>query len=265
LDLVNTGIGTEVQMMFSFENSANVSLNLSLPSSNRLLINQTYHVVGTYDGTTAIIYVNGNEARRTTSVGVGGIRSSSIAAPIIGAGRGGSWPRAVVDEVAWYSGVLSLARVQAHYQAGNPGAFFDAGTATVTASGTKTESYSSTDIRSGTIIVSGSGVEDYVSDTTAPIPTVTVVDVTKISRVIGKDVINVTFTTDEAFVEYEIRRVSSGSDSQAAGNQVETAVVSSRTSHSTAITDDELVAAAAVEGSNTLKCLSRMLPDNWST
>ena len=102
-------------------------------------------------------------------------------------------------------------------------------------------------------------------DVIAPTATVTIVDVTKISRVSGKDVVGVTFTTDEDFVEYEVRRVSSGSDSRAAGNQVETATVSARSSHTISVTDDELVAASAVEGANILKVFVKDAAGNWST
>jgi hypothetical protein len=114
----NSGSGSAVQVGFSVENSANVSFNLTSPFADLLPLNQTFHIVGTYDGTTAILYINGVEAKRTTSVGVGGIRSSTTTPPFIGAARVTSWPRAGVDEVAWYNGALTPARILAHYQAG---------------------------------------------------------------------------------------------------------------------------------------------------
>jgi hypothetical protein len=119
LQLVNTGSGTDVQISFLFENSANVAFNLTASSAPyRLTLNQKYHIVGVYDGTTAILYVNGVEAVRTTSVGVGGIRSTPTIPPSISSARVGSWPQAVIDEVAWYPSALSAARVLAHYNAG---------------------------------------------------------------------------------------------------------------------------------------------------
>jgi hypothetical protein len=83
----NSGSGSAVQVGFSVENSANVSFNLTSPFADLLPLNQTFHIVGTYDGTTAILYINGVEAKRTTSVGVGGIRSSTTTPPFIGAAR----------------------------------------------------------------------------------------------------------------------------------------------------------------------------------
>jgi len=194
-------------------------------SPSAIVADTTYHVVATFDATNLRLYVDGVLVATQPIVG--------IFTPGSGVGNFAvseySFPvnayDGIIDEIALYNYALTSTQVQTHHDAG--------------------------------IAVS--------SDTTAPIPTVTVVDVTKISRVVGKDVVNVTFTTDEAFVEYEIRRVSSGSDSQAAGNQVEAATVSSRTSHSIAITDDELVAAAAVEGSNTLKIFVKDVVGNWST
>jgi hypothetical protein len=118
LALFNTGLGTHVSAICSFENSAAVRFSLLAPPEFRLPVNQTSHIVGTYDGTTAIIYVNGVEAARTTSVGVGGIRSSLTTPLSIGGSQSGIWPTVTVDEVAWYNGVLSPARILAHYQAG---------------------------------------------------------------------------------------------------------------------------------------------------
>ena len=101
-------------------------------------------------------------------------------------------------------------------------------------------------------------------DIVAPVLSVDSVDATRISRVPGKDAVNVTFTAGEAFVEYEVRRVSSTADGRAMGSQVEMATVSARTSHSIVITDDELIAASAVEGTNLLKVFVKDAAGNWS-
>lgn len=305
----NTSTGSRISLgsngsLEIAEYDATSTFQFATTATDLITIGQTYHVVGTFDGSVLRLYVNGVLVASAPCVG----NTGDTSAPQIAANS--STNDYDIDEVAWYSTALPPARVLAHYQAGSPGtayndsrsgtvaasgagsesaAYADARSGTIAVSGTGTESYAAfvtyTDASSGIIVVSGtgtesvtytdirtcfvtatgSGSESYVSDSTAPIPTVTVVDVTKISRVVGKDVVNVTFTADEAFVEYEIRRVSSGSDSQAAGNQVETASVSSRTSHSIAITDDELIAASAIEGSNTLKIFVKDVAGNWST
>lgn len=104
-----------------------------------------------------------------------------------------------------------------------------------------------------------------VSDTTSPIINVDTITVSKISRVPGMDSVDVTFTADEAFVEYEVRRVADGSSSRASGSQVETATVTSRTSHTITMTDDEVIAASAVEGTNVFKVFVKDAAGNWST
>ena len=105
-----------------------------------------------------------------------------------------------------------------------------------------------------------------VGDTTAPGNiNVTGVTATKMSRVTGKDAIDATFTADEAFVEYMIRKVSAAGDTRLMGTLVEQATVASRTSHTTTITDDELVAATGAEGTNLLKVFVKDAAGNWST
>ncbi len=102
------------------------------------------------------------------------------------------------------------------------------------------------------------------ADVLAPTPTVTSVDVSKISRVAGKDVAAVNFTTNEDFVEFEVRVVADAGSSRASGNQLETAVVGARSAHSITVTDDELVAAAGAEGTNVLKVFVKDAAGNWS-
>lgn len=194
-------------------------------SPSAIVADTTYHVVVTFDATSLRLYVDGALVATQPIIG--------IFTPGSGVGNFAicqySFPAnaydGILDEIALYNYALTSTQVQTHHDVGTSSA----------------------------------------SDTTAPIPTVITVDATKISRVSGKDAVNVTFTTDEDFVEYEVRRVSSGSDPRAAGNQVETAAVSSRTSHSVVITDDELIAAAAIEGSNTLKIFVKDLAGNWSS
>lgn len=130
-----------------------------------------------------------------------------------------------LDEVAWYDHELESDRVIAHYQA---------------------------------------GVGSIGEDVSAPTPTVTSVDVTKISRIAGKDVATVDFTTNENFVEYEVRIVANGSAGRGTGTQIETSTVTARSSHEITITDDEFVAASASEGSNVVKIFVKDVAGNWS-
>lgn len=103
-------------------------------------------------------------------------------------------------------------------------------------------------------------------DTTAPgAITVTNVTTSKLSRVIGKDSTDVTFTADEAFVEYMLRKVAADTDTSLMGTLIEQATVASRTSHTTTLTDDEVIAAGASEGNNLVKVFVRDAAGNWSS
>jgi len=98
------------------------------PATPAVASGTTYHLVGTYDGTLLILYVNGVEIGRLS---FSGIRSSAFNAPQLGNQLNG-----VVDEAAWYNTVLSSDRVLAHYLAGLPVfTYTDTGTGTITTSG----------------------------------------------------------------------------------------------------------------------------------
>jgi hypothetical protein len=81
--------------------------------------NTWYHLVGAYDGATGTgyAYVNGVQVKSAPVAGL----EQNTAAPFNIGDRGDGAPFAGrVDEVAVYTGVLSTARVQAHYYAGQP-------------------------------------------------------------------------------------------------------------------------------------------------
>lgn len=86
-------------------------------SSVNAAIGLTQHVVGTYDGATIRVYVNGVQTGSTAHVGV----NNSGTAPFdVGCSHGtASAPSeffaGVLDEVALYSGALSPQRIAAHY------------------------------------------------------------------------------------------------------------------------------------------------------
>jgi hypothetical protein len=77
---------------------------------------QAYHVVGTYDGTTQRLYVNGAEVANAPLTGA--ITANSNALDIGSWSEGSEDFNGTIDEVAVYAGALSAARVGAHYQAG---------------------------------------------------------------------------------------------------------------------------------------------------
>jgi hypothetical protein len=76
-----------------------------------------YHVVGTYDGTTQRLYINGTEVASTPLTGA--ITTNTNALDIASWSEGTEDFNGTIDEVAVYAGALSGARVLAHYQAGS--------------------------------------------------------------------------------------------------------------------------------------------------
>jgi hypothetical protein len=81
-----------------------------------IAIGQTYHLLGTYDGTTQRLYVNGVEVASAALTGAITANSNPLN---IASWNGGSEPlNGTVDEVAVYTSALSAARVNAHYEAG---------------------------------------------------------------------------------------------------------------------------------------------------
>ena len=79
--------------------------------------NEWYHVVGTYDGSTISLYVNGELAN---SVAAGGPFRPNVKYPLtFGARSNGSYTyTGLLDEAAFYTNALSASQVLAHYQAG---------------------------------------------------------------------------------------------------------------------------------------------------
>lgn len=106
------------------------------------------------------------------------------------------------------------------------------------------------------------------ADTTPPVVTFVSQTRTRISRVpgVGVDASDVVFSADEAFTAYEVYRVASGTAARGTGTLLESGGGASAGQQVTiTITDDELVAAGGVEGSNTLKIFTRDAAGNWST
>jgi Concanavalin A-like lectin/glucanases superfamily/Fibronectin type III domain len=79
-------------------------------------VGQTYHIVGTYDGTTQRLYVDGTQV---ASAALSGPASVTTRPLYIGSWNGTSeFFDGTIDEVAVYGATLSPARVSAHYGAG---------------------------------------------------------------------------------------------------------------------------------------------------
>jgi hypothetical protein len=79
----------------------------------------TYHVVGTFDGTTQRLYVNGTQV---ASAALSGSATTTTTPLVIGSWDGGSeFFNGTIDEPAVYGSVLSATRVAAHYRAGTTG------------------------------------------------------------------------------------------------------------------------------------------------
>jgi hypothetical protein len=85
-----------------------------------LSLTTAYHVVATYDGSTAKVYVNGIQDASVAATGT--MRTSSalmwLGAENAGAGARVSNYNGILDEVAVYGTALSAARILAHYNAG---------------------------------------------------------------------------------------------------------------------------------------------------
>ncbi|HEX3561721.1 MAG TPA: LamG-like jellyroll fold domain-containing protein, partial [Solirubrobacterales bacterium] len=81
-----------------------------------ILTGQAYHVLGTYDGTTQRLYINGVEV---ASAPLTGAITANASALDLGSWSEGAEPfNGTIDEVSVYANALSAGRVLAHYQAG---------------------------------------------------------------------------------------------------------------------------------------------------
>jgi phosphodiesterase/alkaline phosphatase D-like protein len=85
-------------------------------ASGAIVVGSTYHVVGTYDGTTQRLYINGALAVSAALTGAIGSTSNGLT---IGSWGRGEYFRGTIDEAAVYSTVLSASRVAAHFSLGD--------------------------------------------------------------------------------------------------------------------------------------------------
>jgi hypothetical protein len=109
---------------FNFRTYANLtagtgtSLSYTIPiPGGHLLSNKWYHVAVSFDGTTAQGYINGQPVAVSSSAT--GYLPSTNGTLVIGARSDSSFPfPGFIDEVAFYSNILSASDVLAHYSAG---------------------------------------------------------------------------------------------------------------------------------------------------
>ena len=95
--------------------SAN-NYTVNITGTGTIETNVWYHLVATYDGTTAILYTNGVEAARGTNPNY--VPNPSVSLGIGARGDNSFWFDGSVDEVAIYGKVISPAQVAAHYANG---------------------------------------------------------------------------------------------------------------------------------------------------
>jgi hypothetical protein len=127
------------------------------------------HLVGTFDGATARLYVNGALAGTGTVTAYTPQAANPLA---IGQGQPGNgfWFPGAVDEAAVYDTALSAARVQAHYRAGTTGG--TAATATPTPTPTPTTPATATTTPAGTSTPTSTAPPAATATPTAtPVPT----------------------------------------------------------------------------------------------
>jgi len=85
-----------------------------------IVAGSTYHLVGTYDGTTQRLYVNGAQVASTALSGAITINSNPA---VIGSWNGKEeFFKGTIDDPAVYTSALGAARISAHYQAAVGGA-----------------------------------------------------------------------------------------------------------------------------------------------
>lgn len=101
---------------FRMYNQNGLSTSVNIVGGGAPSVGGWHHVVAVYDGTTAVLYVNGAQAATGTPTGY----VPSAGGPMMIGGRADSsfWWNGTADEVAVYGKALSASEVDAHYRAG---------------------------------------------------------------------------------------------------------------------------------------------------
>ena len=85
-------------------------------------LNTWYHIVGTYDGSTMNLYINGENVASAPAIGTISPEDSPDSPVYIGREpKSGDYFKGIIDEVRIYKKALSAEEVLAHYQAGATG------------------------------------------------------------------------------------------------------------------------------------------------
>jgi hypothetical protein len=114
LILFGTASGPAMPHLFVVRNSTSSPTNQCTLLGTDVILGETYHVVGTYDGTTGSLYVNGQLEDAQSPCD---FASQATAFELFGSG-GKRAENVTLDEVAYYDYALPADRVLAHYQLG---------------------------------------------------------------------------------------------------------------------------------------------------
>jgi len=104
-----------------FGGLAGGSWHVATMTGNGVTLNQWNHVVGTYDGTNLKLYVNG--VLQATQAWAGPLAYQSQPFAIGRQHGGGNISGCLLDECAIYNAALTLAQINNHFLAYNPGVF----------------------------------------------------------------------------------------------------------------------------------------------
>lgn len=122
---------------------------------------------------------------------------------------------------------------------------------------------------------SGIAVDSISMDTSLPTVTVTTPDVSKVSKVAGKDTFSFTFSSNEAFSEYKVKLVGATGATENTGTLIPTTGGSTNTSGSGSFTSGQVVtvtvkgldlesAGATTDGQKIVKIFVKDASGQWS-
>lgn len=118
-------------------------------------------------------------------------------------------------------------------------------------------------------------VDSISMDTTLPTVTVTTADVSKISKVAGKDTFSFTFSSNEAFEEFKVKLVGATGAAENTGTTIPTAAGSTNTSGAAGYTSGQVItvtvkgtdletAGATSDGQKIVKVFVKDASGQWS-